>query len=138
MTSQARAETAKRMSGSISNGTRRGFPGSRPCHVLVICYDFPGIGTHGVIRTYQLAKNLPSFGWRPVILTAHSCSGGQEDDIETSDGHLNCSKFTVVPSRVLVPFRTDLRTVRQPFDGMVPKNTGAKRMLRYASQSHGA
>jgi glycosyltransferase involved in cell wall biosynthesis len=135
VTSQARAETAKRMSGSISNGTRRGFPGSRPCHVLVICYDFPGIGTHGVIRTYQLAKNLPSFGWRPVILTAHSCSGGQEDDIETSDGHLNCSKFTVVPSRVLVPFRTDLRTVRQPFDGMVPKNTGLlKRMLRYASQ----
>jgi hypothetical protein len=110
-------------------------PGSRPRHVLVICYDFPGIGTHGVIRAYQLAKNLPLFDWRPIILTAHSCSGCQEDNIETSDGHLNCPKFTVEPSRVLVPFRTDIHTVRQPFDGMVPKNAGVlKRMLRFASQ----
>jgi hypothetical protein len=123
------------MSGSTSNGTQGGFPDSRPPHVLMISYDFPGIGTHGVIRTYQLAKNLPSFGWRPVILSAHSCSGSQEDNIETSDGHLNCSKFTVPPSRVLVPFRTNFRTVRQPFDGMIPKNTGVlKRMLRCASQ----
>ena len=123
------------MSGSISNGTQRGFPGSRPPHVLVISYDFPRIGTHGVIRTYQLAKNLPSFGWRPVILSAHSCSGSQEDNIETSDGHLNCPKFTVAPSRVVVPFRTDIRAVRQPFHGMVPQKTGVlKRMVRFASQ----
>src|SRR4030095_12499323 len=122
------------MSSSNSNGTWREFLGSRPRHVLVICYDFPGIRTHGVIRTYQLAKNLPSFGWRPVILTAHSCSRGQEDNIETSDGHLNCSKFTVATSRVLVPFRTDFRTVRQPFDGMVSENRVLKRIVRFASQ----
>jgi hypothetical protein len=135
VTSQPRAETANGISSSNSNGTWRGFPGSRPHHVLVICYDFPGVGTHGVIRTYQLAKNLPSFDWRPVILTAHSCSGDQADNIETSDGPLNCPKFTVAPSRVLVPFRTDLASVSQPLDGTVPEKTGVlKQMLRYASQ----
>lgn len=115
--------------------TERGFPFSYSHHVLLIGYDFPRIGTHGVIRTYQLAKNLPSFGWRPLILTAHSCSGGPEDNIEMSDGHLNCPKFTVPPSRVLVPFRTDFRKVREPFAGVISENTRVlKRMLRYVSQ----
>jgi len=46
-------------------------------YVLVVCYDFPWIGTAGVIRTYQLAKNLSSFAWQPIILTAQPCSGEQ-------------------------------------------------------------
>src|ERR1044072_7251209 len=97
---------------------------SRQRHVLVICYDFPGSGTHGLIRTYQLAKNLPLFDWRPIILTAHSCSGSKEDNIETSDGYLNCPKFTVAPSRALVPFRTDIRMRRQGLDSLSPEKGG--------------
>lgn len=38
--------------------------------VLVIVYDFPPeIGGGGVMRTVKLVKYLPSFGWRPVVLT---------------------------------------------------------------------
>jgi hypothetical protein len=69
----------------------------------MICYDFPGIGVDGVIRTYHLAKQLPSFGWgqsfsRSTLL--HRPGG----DIETSDGHLNL-KVTITPSRLLCRFK---------------------------------
>jgi len=37
--------------------------------VLVIAYIFPPIGGGGVQRTLKFVKYLPSFGWRPVVLT---------------------------------------------------------------------
>ncbi len=104
-------------------------------YVLMICYDFPGIYAAGVIRTYQLAKRLPSFGWQSVILTAQGCSVNQEHNIETSDGQLNCPKITVPPSRVFVPFLTDHHVPSNPRGGMKPqRKKGAKRLVQFATQ----
>jgi hypothetical protein len=47
----------------------------------MVCYDFPGIGTDGVIRTYQFAKNLSHFGWQPIILKSNRALGDREDDL---------------------------------------------------------
>jgi hypothetical protein len=104
-------------------------------HVLIICYDFPSIRSAGVIRTYQLAKHLPSFGWQSIILTAQPCSIDQEDNIETSDGPLNCPKIIVEPSNILVPFHPAHHAQLQPLDGVIPEgNRLLRRMVRFASQ----
>lgn len=50
-------------------------------YVFMVCYDFPGIGTDGVIRTYQFAKNLSHFGWQPIILESNRAFGNREDDV---------------------------------------------------------
>jgi Glycosyl transferase 4-like domain len=123
------------MSGSKSNGTGKGFPGSRPRHVLVISYDFPGIETHGVIRTYQLAKNLPSFGWQPIILTAQPCSIDQEDNIEYSDGRSDCPKMTVQAPRLLVPFQNGHQAPIKPLhEGANNGNGLLKPVVRFVTQ----
>ena len=83
-------------------------------YVLIVCYDFPGIGTAGVIRTYQFAKNISCFGWRPIILTAQACSREQDDDIEHTDGTLNCPKITVNAPKLLVPFGGEYCTRFRP------------------------
>jgi glycosyltransferase involved in cell wall biosynthesis len=41
-------------------------------NVLIICYEFSDINQTGALRVNGLAKFLPNFGWRPVILTATS------------------------------------------------------------------
>jgi Glycosyl transferase 4-like domain len=110
-------------------------PRSDAPHALIICYDFPGASAAGVIRTYQLAKNLPSFGWQPVILTARPCSGDHEDDIEASDGSLPCPKITEPPSRWLVPFETDHKRPYKPLAGAIRRShPGLTRLVRFAAQ----
>jgi glycosyltransferase involved in cell wall biosynthesis len=37
--------------------------------VLIIVHDFPPVGGGGVMRCLKFAKYLPSFGWKPIILT---------------------------------------------------------------------
>jgi Glycosyl transferase 4-like domain/Glycosyl transferases group 1 len=103
-------------------------------HVLMICYDFPTIYAAGVIRTYQLAKNLPEFGWQPVILTAQECVN-REDNIETSDGTLRCPKITAAGSRFLIPSRTDQRPSRRSLEPQMPNGDGPLRaLIRFATQ----
>jgi glycosyltransferase involved in cell wall biosynthesis len=68
-------------------------------HVLIVSYDFPRISAAGVIRTYQFAKRLSEFGWRPIILTTEPCGNSYTDDIEASDGELPCPKVTVRTGR---------------------------------------
>jgi hypothetical protein len=105
----------------------------RTRHVLIICYDFPGIYAAGVIRTYQIAKNLLHCGWQPVILTAQSCVNG-EDNIETSDGTLDCPKITAAASRFLVPFQIDHRASRAAPGQLMPASNGRWRHLsRFAT-----
>jgi len=38
-------------------------------NVLVIAYYFPPLGLSGVQRTLKFIKYLPSFGWKPTVLT---------------------------------------------------------------------
>jgi len=38
-------------------------------NVLIIAYYFPPMGLGGVQRTLKFAKYLPTFGWRPIVLT---------------------------------------------------------------------
>jgi glycosyltransferase involved in cell wall biosynthesis len=110
-------------------------PRSHTPHVLIICYDFPGIWAAGVIRTYQLAKNLPHFGWQPVILTAQRCCRDHEGNIEASDGDLQCAKITAAPPRWLVPFEIDHQRAPKPLDGAIGKDhSGLKHLGRFATQ----
>jgi len=40
--------------------------------LLMIAYHFPPLaGSSGIQRTISFARHLPSFGWEPLILTAH-------------------------------------------------------------------
>jgi len=40
--------------------------------VLLIAFHFPPlVGTSGVQRTLSFVRDLPRFGWRPIVLTAH-------------------------------------------------------------------
>jgi hypothetical protein len=108
---------------------------SQPRYVLVVCYDFPGIGTAGVIRTYQFVKNLPSFGWQPIILTAQPCSTDQEDNIEYSDGRLDYPKLTVQAPRLLVPFETDHNgLLKSLYDGTKNDKGPLKRLSQFIAQ----
>jgi Glycosyl transferase 4-like domain len=101
----------------------------------VVCYDFPGIGTAGVIRTYQFVKNLSSLGWQPIILTAQPCSGDQEDNIEYSDGRLDCPKMTVQAPRLLVPFETDHNgLLKSLYDGSKNGKGPLKPLSRFMAQ----
>jgi hypothetical protein len=110
-------------------------PPSHARYVLMICYDFPGVDAAGVIRTYQIAKRLPDFGWQPVILTAQPCLTEHEYDIEKSDGALPCPKITVVPPRCLVPFQVDHHPRRTPLDAPGPTRSGLlKHLSRLVSQ----
>lgn len=108
---------------------------SEPRSVLIVCYGFPDIGNDGVIRTYQLAKHLRSFGWQPIILTAQPCPSGYEEDIEASDGPLDCPRVTVAPSRILVPFRSDSPGHFSSPDRPTPQFNGlSARLVRFASR----
>jgi Glycosyl transferase 4-like domain len=104
-------------------------------YVLIVCYDFPGIYAAGVIRTYQLAKSLRDFGWQPIILTAQACSIDREDNIETSDGDLQCPKVTAAAPKFLVPFQIDHSVPRRPLGDMVSQDSGRmKRLIGLATR----
>ena len=41
--------------------------------VLMVAFQFPPMsGTSGVQRTLRFVRDLPAFGWQPIVLTAHS------------------------------------------------------------------
>lgn len=48
-------------------------------NVLVIAYVFPPTGGGGVQRTLKFVKYLPSFGWRPLVLTPMKVDFGYFD-----------------------------------------------------------
>jgi len=41
-------------------------------NILMIAYYFPPLGGSGSLRPLKLAKYLPSFGWKPIILTVRN------------------------------------------------------------------
>jgi len=43
--------------------------------ILIIAYLFPPIGGSGSLRPIKLVKYLPSFGWKPIILTVKNPDG---------------------------------------------------------------
>lgn len=103
--------------------------------VLIVCYDFPWISAAGVIRTYQFAKRLPEFGWRPIILTAQSRVMGRVDDIEVSDGPLGCPEFTAAAARFSLPFGAVTSLPQAALRGPEPEGRGLMtRFLNMAAQ----
>jgi hypothetical protein len=109
-------------------------PPSHLRYVLIICYDFPDIRSAGIVRTYQFAKGLPSFGWEPVILTAQPCSTAQEHNIETSDGHLKCPKITATAVKVLPTIDNNRHRLGEPMEGRLANSNGViKSVVRFAS-----
>jgi glycosyltransferase involved in cell wall biosynthesis len=45
---------------------------SQKKNVLMVAYLFPPLGGSGALRPLKLAKYLPEFGWRPLILTVNN------------------------------------------------------------------
>ena len=40
--------------------------------ILMIAYHFPPLaGSSGIQRTLRFVQHLPTFGWEPIVLTAH-------------------------------------------------------------------
>jgi len=52
--------------------------------VLMIVYHFPPSTTVGVNRTVGFVKNLPKFGWEPIVLTVHNSNVESHPDNEFS------------------------------------------------------
>ena len=105
--------------------------------VLIISHDFPELSDAGVIRTYQFAKKLPEFGWRPLILTAQECGNRRWDvsgDIEFSDGELPCPKITAKTLRFLPPFRRHRPARASQYEMSLKRNRFRNRLRRFASQ----
>jgi glycosyltransferase involved in cell wall biosynthesis len=104
-------------------------------HVLIVCYDFPRISAAGVIRTYAFAKNLPLFGWQPLLLTGQSGSP-EEENIEASDGGLNCLKFIAATPGLLARFQENLDERQAAHRGAAVSNRNGifKGAQRFASQ----
>lgn len=47
-------------------------PRAEGCRVLMVAFHFPPqAGSSGILRTLNFAKNLPSSGWQPTVLSAH-------------------------------------------------------------------
>jgi len=61
-----------------------------------------------VIRTHQFAKNLPNFGWEPIVVTAQP---NREESFEGLNGHRRVTAVTVAPPKLLTPFEAS----PQPF-----------------------
>lgn len=72
-------------------------------NVLMIAYDFPPIGASGVQRTIKFAKYLPTFGWRPIILTVDK----DAKTIEYADASLLeelSDEVLIYRSRIIEPY----------------------------------
>jgi hypothetical protein len=40
--------------------------------VLMVAFHFPPLaGSSGIQRTLRFVQHLPSFGWQPIVLSAH-------------------------------------------------------------------
>jgi Glycosyltransferase Family 4 len=103
-------------------------------HVLIVCYDFPRISAAGVIRTYAFAKSLPLFGWQPLLLSGQS-GFPEEENIEASDGPLNCLKFATARPSILAPLQRSRGARPEATDEPVfSRNDIVKRVERFASQ----
>ncbi len=51
----------------------------------MICYHYPPIaGSSGYQRTLNFARNLPEYGWEPLVLTAHPRAYPQAGPVESS------------------------------------------------------
>lgn len=53
--------------------------------VLLISYPFPPLGAAGVLRPYRFAKYLPTFSWKPVVLTIKEREDAPKDYTLLSD-----------------------------------------------------
>lgn len=58
-----------KMSGLVKSNKR----------ILVITYDFPPFGGVKVQRALKFARYLPSFGWKPTIVTVRNCERHMSD-----------------------------------------------------------
>lgn len=48
--------------------------------VLMVAYHFPPLaGSSGIQRTLRFTRDLPAFGWQPIILSAHERAYGRTD-----------------------------------------------------------
>ena len=72
--------------------------------VLVIAYYFPPMGLSGVQRIVKFVKYLPSFGWKPTVLTVdpggyYAFDHSLESDIDVHTVHVERTK-SLDPTRI--------------------------------------
>ena len=71
--------------------------------ILMIAYHFPPLaGSSGIQRTLRFVQHLPSLGWQPMVLTAHTRAYEQTSQDLLAD----------VPSNTLVRRAFALDTAR--------------------------
>lgn len=98
--------------------------------VLIVSYYTPPLGLSGVMRVTKLAKYLPEFGWRPLILTVKPAAYYHYDPALLAD--LEQSKVyrteSFDPARLL----NRLRPVRSRLSPVLARSLGkGPRLLNY-------
>lgn len=54
--------------------------------ILMVAFHFPPFaGSSGIQRTLRFAQHLPTFGWEPIVLTAHPRAYGSTNDSSLND-----------------------------------------------------
>jgi len=100
--------------------------------VLIITNYFPPAGGGGVIRMLKFAKYLPSFGWRPIILTP-TVNTLVKDPSLLNELHPDVRIFRTPPSRFTeLKFRLLRKTYSPPVsttDTMQSKNSDGTPLL---------
>lgn len=95
-------------------------------NVLVIVYDFPPLGGGGIVRVLKLVKYLPSFGWRPIVLTVQ--------DAYYPSALLDTSLLEEIPEKVPV-YRTPCLRPRKSTPSPNAKNASLNVSEPAASRS---
>lgn len=109
-------------------------------NLLMISYYFPPLGGAGTLRSVKLARYLPDFGWRPVVLSVKNPEWYYAHDPKLFNELPNTTKVYrswMIPStwiyRLINPFRSKTidqwirRTIIQPDDqvGWIPSGIRA-------------
>jgi hypothetical protein len=85
--------------------------------VLIIAFEFPPLGTGGVLRLAKYVKYLGQFGWEPVVITI--------DDNESSTGTTDDALLKELPEGTEIH-----RTPCPDFDALFEKEVQSSMLLK--------
>lgn len=61
--------------------------------LLYIVHDFPPVGGGRVLRAVRFVRNLPRWGWEPIVLTPRQPAGQERDELLQAQVERHCSIF---------------------------------------------
>jgi len=104
--------------------------------VLIIASEFPPRGVGNILRTVKLVKHLPSFGWKPYVLTiSERCIERFDHSYDHEIPEEACIIRAFYPNPfILLDRRWHKKVSYQRFE-VIPENKESKRKVRASLKS---